>query len=282
MEKRRFWNVLIVDDEPDMHEVTELALKRETVFGAKLKIHHAHSAKEGREFFEQNTAAAALAVAFVDVVMESEDAGLQLCKWIRDERQENATQLLLRTGQPGRAPPRKIIDEYNISGYMTKMEATPERLYSALKTAIQEFYNMQYLFWSAETYDAITWNAKSPREVFAALDAAMGSEPPAELGIEFHRAMHFPSGQYLGQGAFRDRAEFDRLKSSLVDGNPQLAENGIAMSGNHIIVQAALVGRPERATMIVRDAICPRDLFQLYGAVWRQKLAYLTEVFNRM
>ena len=71
MEARKFWNVLIVDDEPDIHEISELSLKRETVFGAKLKLHHAKSAKEARDFFEYDEAAAALAVAFIDVVMET-------------------------------------------------------------------------------------------------------------------------------------------------------------------------------------------------------------------
>ena len=35
MFSRKFWNVLIVDDEPDIHEVTKLTLKKEDIWGAR-------------------------------------------------------------------------------------------------------------------------------------------------------------------------------------------------------------------------------------------------------
>src|SRR5207248_128825 len=140
---------------PDIHEVTELTLKREKIFGARVKLFHANSAEQARDFFDFEDASAALAVAFVDVVMETDDAGLQLVKWIREVRGAHVVQLILRTGQPGKAPPRQIIDDYNISGYMTKVEATGDRLYMTLKTAIQQYYNLQYLFWAADIYDQL-------------------------------------------------------------------------------------------------------------------------------
>jgi CheY-like chemotaxis protein len=182
MEARKFWNVLIVDDEPDIHQISELSLKRETVFGAKLKLHHAKSAKEARDFFQYDEAAAALAVAFIDVVMETDDAGLQLCKYIREERGEHVTQLILRTGQPGKAPPRQIIDDHNVSGYITKIEATPDRLYMVLKSAIQQYYNLQYLFWSAQIYDTARRYCKTPAELFKRVKAQSRSPASTSTG----------------------------------------------------------------------------------------------------
>jgi len=282
MESRKFWNVLIVDDEPDIHEISELSLKRETVFGAKLKLHHANSAKEARTFFENDDAAAALAVAFIDVVMETDDAGLQLCKYIREERGEHVTQLILRTGQPGKAPPRQIIDDHNVSGYMTKIEATPDRLYMVLKSAIQQYYNLQYLFWSAQIYDTARRVVKTPAELLQATTVLMGEQPPESLGFAFHRAMDF-GRHYVGQGAFRNRQEYDAVKEDLLKkGQEGLARDGIAVVDNFVVVQTKVVGTDKLATMIVRDASYPRALHDIYGSVWRQKLAYLAEVFHRI
>ncbi|HVE81293.1 MAG TPA: hypothetical protein VND93_00530, partial [Myxococcales bacterium] len=249
----------------------------------KLKLHHANSAKEARDFFETDDAAAALAVAFIDVVMETDDAGLQLVKYIREERGEHVTQLILRTGQPGKAPPRQIIDEYGVSGYMTKIEATPDRLYMVLKSAIQQYYNLQYLFWSAQIYDTARRFCKSPTELFQQASALMGEQPPETLGFSFHRAMDFGK-HYIGQGAFRERQAYEAIKEDLLKkGRDDLARNGIAVIGNHVVIQTSVVGASEKvATMVVRDPTYPRGLSQLYGSVWRQKLAYLAEVFNRM
>src|SRR4051812_39028511 len=117
--------MLIVDDEPDIHQLTELLLKKEEFFGVKLKFHHANSAAQAMEMLKASFPfELGVAVALIDVVMETDHAGLDLVRFIRDERKRQTTSLLLRTGQPGIAPPRKIVDEYAISGYLTKMEAT--------------------------------------------------------------------------------------------------------------------------------------------------------------
>lgn len=283
MENRKFWNVLIVDDEPDIHEVTSLALKREKVFGAKLKLHHARSAREAMDFWQFEEAAQALAVAFIDVVMETETAGLDLCKWIRETRHEHVTQLIIRTGQPGKAPPRQIIDDYNISGYLTKTEATGDRMYMTLKTAIQQYYNLQYLFWSAELYDAARQHCPSPGSLLAHVDAVSSAPTPESFGLSYHRGMDFWDQHYVGQGELRDKDEFLKVAADLARrGGEGLAVNGIAVVDEYVMVQANVVGTPRLATMVVKNVKCPRNMRALYASVWRQNLAYLAEVFTRI
>jgi CheY-like chemotaxis protein len=283
MESRKFWNVLIVDDEPDIHEVTSLALKRETIFGAKLKLHHANSAAEARAFFETNDAANSLAVALIDVVMETDDAGLKLCQWIREERGNHAAQLILRTGQPGKAPPREVIDSFNISWYLAKIEATPDRLYMALKSAIQNYYNLQYLFWSADLFDAARRSCETPQDLFDTFKA-LSSEPPTPgLGLEFHRAIDFFGRHYLGQGFFAKKENYDAIRSRLLEeGGEALRTTGVATIGNDAVVTTRILGTDKHVVMVVRDAVYPRGLIQLYGSVWRQNLAFLGEVFQRL
>ena len=51
-----------------------------------LKLHHANSAKEARELLQANPMLRyELAVALIDVVMETDHAGLDLCKYLREE-----------------------------------------------------------------------------------------------------------------------------------------------------------------------------------------------------
>ncbi len=98
------WWVLIVDDDESIHQVTSLVLRGFSFEGRPVQLLHAYSAKEARRMLElqQN-----IAVAIVDVVMETNHAGLDLIKAIRGELQQHQIRLILRTGQPGGSTGRK-------------------------------------------------------------------------------------------------------------------------------------------------------------------------------
>jgi CheY-like chemotaxis protein len=137
------WEVLLVDDDPDVLSVTKLAMKNFTVYGLPLKIHACSSKAEAVALLKtKGDFIPTIAVAFIDVVMETDHAGLELCQYIR-EHGNDMIQIYIRTGQPGVAPERAVIDQYNISGYFTKVELTEDKLYSLTKSAIRQFY------WSA-------------------------------------------------------------------------------------------------------------------------------------
>ena len=104
----RQWDVLLVDDEPDVLQISKLAMKNFTVYGVPLKLHTTASKTETIDYLtEEPGVSSALAVAFIDVVMETDSAGLELCEYIRDELKNKRTQLFIRTGQPGIAPELK-------------------------------------------------------------------------------------------------------------------------------------------------------------------------------
>src|SRR5262249_7102302 len=56
---------------------------------------------------------------------------------IRDELGNRFVRILLRTGQPGAAPEKRTIDEFDIDGYLPKAELTTNRLYAAVRTALK-------------------------------------------------------------------------------------------------------------------------------------------------
>lgn len=137
--------VLLVDDDPDVLSVSRLAMRGFEVFGLPITAYTAASKAEAIEllnsrFALQAQVGAKLNVAFIDVVMESDTAGLELCDYIRNTLGNKFTQLYVRTGQPGVAPERAVIDRYDINGYFTKAEATEDKLYTLVKSGVRQAY----------------------------------------------------------------------------------------------------------------------------------------------
>ncbi|HEX7747177.1 MAG TPA: EAL domain-containing protein [Bordetella sp.] len=136
------WQVLIVDDEPDVHAASKLALKGIQVEGRSIAFSHAHTAAQAMELLAQPND---FAVAFIDVVMESDDAGLQLVRQIREALDNQALRIILRTGQPGYAPEIDTIRQYDINDYRTKSELTQVRLFTCLTMAVRSYAQIRQL-----------------------------------------------------------------------------------------------------------------------------------------
>jgi len=130
------WKILIVDDDPDVHEVTRIAVTGCKFEDRSFKLLHALSAHEARAILKENSD---IAVALVDVVMESDTAGLGLVSWIRDELKNRFTRLILRTGQPGYAPQTDVIMKFDIDGYAEKAELSRTKLITAIVTALRGY-----------------------------------------------------------------------------------------------------------------------------------------------
>jgi CheY-like chemotaxis protein len=129
------WNVLVVDDEQDIHQVTKLALKRKTWRNRPMNLTSAFSRKEA-EAILKGKAADFFHAALVDVVMETDEAGLELCQFIRSHC-PRTLRIIVRTGQPGVAPPDRVLNDYDIDYYLAKPEVTVDRLYSVVRACLR-------------------------------------------------------------------------------------------------------------------------------------------------
>ena len=136
----QFWKILVADDDRDVHQATELALRDLIIEGRGLTLLHAYS---GAQALEVVAATPDLAVILLDVVMESEDAGLQVVRRVRQELHRNALRIILRTGQPGYAPELETIRNYDINDYKTKSELTLVRLFTSLTSAVRAYREME-------------------------------------------------------------------------------------------------------------------------------------------
>lgn len=134
-----FWNILIVDDDEDIHSVTKLALASFVFNQKKCNFISAYSAREAQEILKTTPN---IALALVDVVMETEDAGLTLVNYIRNELNNHLVRIILRTGQPGQAPEERVIHDYDINDYKSKSDLTTQKLYTSILTGLRSYRDL--------------------------------------------------------------------------------------------------------------------------------------------
>ena len=136
----RRWKIAVIDDDPAVHDGTRFALSDYRLNGQGLEIISAFSAAEGREVMRKH---ADIAAVLLDVIMETDSAGLDLVQFIRNEIKNETVRIILRTGQPGQAPERRVIVDYDINDYKAKTELTADKLFTSLTAALRSYQQLQ-------------------------------------------------------------------------------------------------------------------------------------------
>jgi diguanylate cyclase (GGDEF)-like protein len=133
---RNVWRVMIIDDDEDVHSTTTFALGNLDMQQRPLEFVHAYSAGQARELLKHEQE---IAVILLDVVMEQDDAGLHLVRYIRETLKLHDVRIILRTGQPGYAPEIDAIRDFDINDYKTKSELTRIKLFTTVTAAIRSY-----------------------------------------------------------------------------------------------------------------------------------------------
>ncbi|WP_376958429.1 response regulator [Azospirillum sp. A26] len=134
------WVILVVDDESDVHSMTGLLLADVAFQRRRLDLVSCFTAADARTVLESRHD---IAVILLDVVMEEDDSGLKLVRWIRDGLGNRDVRIILRTGQPGQAPQRDVIVDYDINDYKPKADLSAESLFTAVIAALRAFDQIQ-------------------------------------------------------------------------------------------------------------------------------------------
>ena len=196
------WHILIVDDDPGVHNATVFAMQDIRIDGRPLHFLHAHSGQEALELVRNDDD---IAVAILDVVMENESAGLDLVRNIRRDLGRSEMRIILRTGQPGYAPEMRVIREYDINDYKTKSELTRVRLLTTLTTAVRSYDQLRTIIIGRHGLKSIVDAAPvlfSNRDVAGFAAAAVSSaekilgRTSADIALCAHRASY---GSHLDQ-----------------------------------------------------------------------------------
>ncbi|WP_373231104.1 response regulator [Cohnella sp.] len=106
------WKVIIVDDEPEVHHLTRMVLSDFEFDGKHIDFISAYTEKEALRVIQDNPDTA---IILLDVVMDQDDSGLRIVKYIREQLKYSSVRIILRTGQPGQAPEKLVITNYYIN-----------------------------------------------------------------------------------------------------------------------------------------------------------------------
>ncbi|MDN5303929.1 MAG: hypothetical protein PWP46_808 [Fusobacteriaceae bacterium] len=134
--KKSKWKVIIADDEPDIHTVTKLVLKDFEYENKEIELINCYNDNETKEALINHSDAA---IILLDVVMDRNDSGLEIVKFIRNELKNKSIRIILRTGQPGLAPERSIVLNYDINDYKEKTELTAQKLITSIISSLRAY-----------------------------------------------------------------------------------------------------------------------------------------------
>jgi response regulator RpfG family c-di-GMP phosphodiesterase len=158
--KGKPWKILIVDDEKEIHDITRITLRGYCFQNRCLELLSAYSETEVKSVFKSH---GDIALVLLDVVMEKEDTGLCLVQYIRKELNNSSVRIVLRTGQPGKAPEQEVITKYDINDYKTKPEFTAQKLFTTVTACLRAYENIKAIEKNNEGLERVI---QSSAEVF--------------------------------------------------------------------------------------------------------------------
>ena len=133
-----------------------MALKAMQFSDFELEIFSAYSSSEAKTILHEEED---IALALIDVVMDTPTAGLDLVNYIRNDLENKLIRLIIRTGQANDFPQMHVIQHYDINDFKEKTELTLERLYTTIRTSVKQYEQLIELQNKyEETYRQLTTN----------------------------------------------------------------------------------------------------------------------------
>ena len=143
------WRILVIDDDDSVHQVTKLVLADAEIENRQLEIVSVYSMEEAKKKLLEDSD---FCMAFVDVVMETDHAGLELVQWIREDLKNQSIRLVLRTGQAGTAPEAKVIKDYDINDYKEKTDFTSNKMITTVYASIRAYRDIMTIQRSLDAF----------------------------------------------------------------------------------------------------------------------------------
>ncbi len=229
---REPWVIAVIDDDPIVHEVTKAVLADFMFDGRGVRFLSARSGQEAQKLFRTHHD---IAVAVIDVVMETELAGLDLVRFVRDELNCTLTRLILRTGQPGLAPESRIIHDYDLHDYWEKTDLSAQKMITGIHSALRAYRDLRILeasrhgihklldmlpsLQTCQSRDAFIRSAFAQLKSFMNLSQVKGfvGEPRADgIHLVHVEGMNFATGTVLPAGVADERRIAKALQADIV------------------------------------------------------------------
>ncbi|MFW6343500.1 MAG: response regulator receiver protein, partial [Sediminispirochaetaceae bacterium] len=137
------WQVLVVDDDPTGHLIPRSVMENLTFEGKPVEVIDAYSSREAIEYLKTYPD---IAVAVIDIILETRDEGLQLVRIIREEMENKLIRIILRTSEEHHFPENQIIIDYDINGYTGRNESSAKQLVTSIITAFRSYQDLRTIY----------------------------------------------------------------------------------------------------------------------------------------
>nr|WP_273546206.1 MULTISPECIES: EAL domain-containing protein [unclassified Xanthobacter] len=134
--------ILSVDDDELFQRSLRQSLTRFRYRDAEVVFLSANSAGQAAKVLSERSD---VALVLLDVVMETDDAGLRLVRTIREVMGNAEIRIILLTGQPGMAPMQMSLEQFDISDYWLKTDLSNARLHSILVSNLRTWEQIRAL-----------------------------------------------------------------------------------------------------------------------------------------
>jgi len=180
------WKIMIVDDEAEVHEITKMALSNFLYESRKLEFISAYSGIDAKNAILEHPDTVLI---LLDIVMEEDNTGLQIVEYIRENLKNKTVRIVLRTGQPGYAPEREVIINYDINDYKEKSELTAQKLFTSVVAAIRSYSDLLTIETSAKEKERIEGELQIARRIQSSSMPSNFPLFPEKKEFEIHALM---------------------------------------------------------------------------------------------
>lgn len=208
LETQPAWRILTVDDDHDFQRALKFTLEDVEILGHPVELTQVYSRAEALDVLLK---APEFATILVDVVMETDEAGLQLVKDMRDQLGIFTSRIVLLTGQPGFAPVDSVMSDYDLSDYCLKSDINRRGIKNILTGALRAYRDISTLNFSKHCLETIL---KVSNQV------AGNTNIQEVADILLHQLLLMLSlneGLILHQNTFKDVIDIDTNSSQTTD-----------------------------------------------------------------
>ena len=130
------WKALIADDDLFIHEIIEKALQNFEFDKKNIQLFHAFSGRDACDILCSNPD---IEVVFVDLVMETIDAGFRVINYLRNFLENFETRIILMTGNISLAPEAETVLKYEINEYREKSNLSQSKIIASMCSALRSY-----------------------------------------------------------------------------------------------------------------------------------------------